>query len=147
MRQDEQERYARLQYLLEKSSAYANVIKDRIDMVKLKSKSSSSKPSAKSAQAGQKRRRGAVAASHVRHVKGKGGDDAEVETKEEEAFVQPDLVTGAKLKDYQLEGVAWMVSLYENGISGILGKRFRYFYSTCANKPSAADEMGLGKVS
>ncbi|EIN06874.1 hypothetical protein PUNSTDRAFT_90611 [Punctularia strigosozonata HHB-11173 SS5] len=42
---------------------------------------------------------------------------------------QPALVTGAKMKDYQLQGLAWMKSLYENGISGIL-----------------ADEMGLGKT-
>ncbi|KAL4244660.1 hypothetical protein ABKN59_010304 [Abortiporus biennis] len=52
---------------------------------------------------------------------------------EEEAalqrFDQPALITGAKLKDYQLEGVAWMAGLYQNGISGIL-----------------ADEMGLGKT-
>jgi len=40
------------------------------------------------------------------------------------AFVQPafKLVTGAKLRDYQLEGFAWMVSLWENGISGIWGE-------------------------
>jgi ATP-dependent DNA helicase len=43
---------------------------------------------------------------------------------------QPALITGAKLRDYQLAGVQWMVSLYENGLNGIL-----------------ADEMGLGKVS
>lgn len=42
---------------------------------------------------------------------------------------QPALITGAKLKPYQLAGVQWMVSLYENGLNGIL-----------------ADEMGLGKV-
>lgn len=42
---------------------------------------------------------------------------------------QPVLVTGATLRDYQLEGVAWLVSLYENGLNGIL-----------------ADEMGLGKT-
>jgi ATP-dependent DNA helicase len=35
---------------------------------------------------------------------------------------QPALVTGAKLKDYQLEGVEWMISLDQNGISGILGE-------------------------
>jgi ATP-dependent DNA helicase len=45
------------------------------------------------------------------------------------AFEQPKLVSGTKLKDYQLEGVAWMAGLHENGISGIL-----------------ADDMGLGKV-
>jgi len=43
-------------------------------------------------------------------------------------FIQPkNLANGCKLKDYQLEGVRWLVSLYENGVSGIL-----------------ADEMGLG---
>ena len=36
-------------------------------------------------------------------------------------FLQPALVTGGKLKDYQLEGVEWMVSLDKNGVSGILG--------------------------
>jgi ATP-dependent DNA helicase len=62
------------------------------------------------------------------------GDDAEVEDEErgaeEYTFAQPALVTGAKLRDYQLAGVQWMISLYENGLNGIL-----------------ADEMGLGKVS
>jgi len=43
-------------------------------------------------------------------------------------FIQPkNLSVDCKLKDYQLEGVRWLVSLYENGVSGIL-----------------ADEMGLG---
>lgn len=63
-------------------------------------------------------------------------------------FLQPTLVTGGKLKDYQLDGVEWMVSLDKNGVSGILGT-YRSFYAsdawlTCA---SVADEMGLGKVS
>jgi len=45
-------------------------------------------------------------------------------------FIQPkNLRSGCILKDYQLEGVRWLVSLYENGVSGIL-----------------ADEMGLGKT-
>lgn len=33
------------------------------------------------------------------------------------------------LRDYQLQGMEWMVSLWENGLNGILG-----------------DEMGLGKT-
>jgi ATP-dependent DNA helicase len=36
-------------------------------------------------------------------------------------YDQPVLVTGGKLKNYQLEGLQWMVSLDQNGISGILG--------------------------
>lgn len=42
---------------------------------------------------------------------------------------QPSLLTGAVMKDYQLEGLEWLISLYENGLNGIL-----------------ADEMGLGKT-
>lgn len=43
--------------------------------------------------------------------------------------LQPSILTGATLHDYQLEGVAWLKSLYENGLNGIL-----------------ADDMGLGKT-
>lgn len=42
---------------------------------------------------------------------------------------QPDMVTGGTMRKYQLEGLEWLVSLYENGLNGIL-----------------ADEMGLGKT-
>lgn len=42
---------------------------------------------------------------------------------------QPKLVTGGVMRSYQLEGLEWLLSLYENGINGIL-----------------ADEMGLGKT-
>lgn len=53
----------------------------------------------------------------------------DVDVNDTRIFKQPQLITGTKLKDYQLEGVAWMAGLHENGISGIL-----------------ADDMGLGKV-
>jgi ATP-dependent DNA helicase len=42
---------------------------------------------------------------------------------------QPKLVTGGTLRSYQLEGLEWLISLYNNGLNGIL-----------------ADEMGLGKT-
>lgn len=45
------------------------------------------------------------------------------------ATEQPSLVTGGKMRDYQLEGLEWMKSLWMNGLCGIL-----------------ADEMGLGKT-
>ena len=36
-------------------------------------------------------------------------------------FIQPPLLAnGCILKDYQLEGVRWLTSLFENGVSGIL---------------------------
>lgn len=42
---------------------------------------------------------------------------------------QPALVSGGTMRKYQLEGLEWLISLYENGLNGIL-----------------ADEMGLGKT-
>lgn len=39
------------------------------------------------------------------------------------------LLTGGRLKSYQLKGVKWMISLWQNGLNGIL-----------------ADQMGLGKT-
>ncbi|EEB09542.2 ATP-dependent DNA helicase Snf21 [Schizosaccharomyces japonicus yFS275] len=42
---------------------------------------------------------------------------------------QPSILVGGKLKEYQLKGLQWMISLYNNHLNGIL-----------------ADEMGLGKT-
>ncbi|CAL1697367.1 unnamed protein product [Somion occarium] len=42
---------------------------------------------------------------------------------------QPGILVGGTLKDYQIKGLQWMVSLYNNRLNGIL-----------------ADEMGLGKT-
>lgn len=47
----------------------------------------------------------------------------------EEITMQPSILIGGKLKDYQLKGLQWMISLYNNNLNGIL-----------------ADEMGLGKT-
>ncbi|CAI7642792.1 unnamed protein product [Penicillium pancosmium] len=45
------------------------------------------------------------------------------------ATQQPVLITGGKMRTYQLEGLEWLKTLWMNGLSGIL-----------------ADEMGLGKT-
>lgn len=47
----------------------------------------------------------------------------------EEIKVQPGLLVGGTLKEYQVKGLQWMISLYNNNLNGIL-----------------ADEMGLGKT-
>ena len=47
--------------------------------------------------------------------------DAKVRAGTKPIFVQPsNLAPGCILKDYQLEGVRWLASLFENGVSGIL---------------------------
>jgi ATP-dependent DNA helicase len=50
--------------------------------------------------------------------------DEEIEVEAPPKFKQSSLITGATLKDYQLDGVEWMVSLDQNGASGILGLFF-----------------------
>lgn len=47
----------------------------------------------------------------------------------EEVTRQPSILVGGTLKEYQLKGLQWMVSLFNNHLNGIL-----------------ADEMGLGKT-
>ncbi|GME86010.1 unnamed protein product [Ambrosiozyma monospora] len=47
----------------------------------------------------------------------------------EKIIKQPSILVGGTLKEYQLRGLEWMVSLYNNHLNGIL-----------------ADEMGLGKT-
>ena len=47
----------------------------------------------------------------------------------EEVNRQPSILVGGTLKEYQLKGLQWMISLYNNNLNGIL-----------------ADEMGLGKT-
>ncbi|PSS00932.1 SNF2 family N-terminal domain-domain-containing protein [Coniella lustricola] len=47
----------------------------------------------------------------------------------EEVTEQASILVGGKLKEYQVKGLQWMISLYNNNLNGIL-----------------ADEMGLGKT-
>jgi ATP-dependent helicase STH1/SNF2 len=47
----------------------------------------------------------------------------------EDVTRQPGLLVGGTLKEYQIKGLQWMISLYNNNLNGIL-----------------ADEMGLGKT-
>ncbi|CCK70440.1 RSC chromatin remodeling complex ATPase subunit STH1 KNAG_0E01780 [Huiozyma naganishii CBS 8797] len=47
----------------------------------------------------------------------------------EKVTKQPSMLVGGTLKEYQIRGLEWMVSLYNNNLNGIL-----------------ADEMGLGKT-
>ena len=52
-----------------------------------------------------------------------------LEARTAETTDQPKLVSGGKMRDYQLEGLTWLTCLYSIGLNGIL-----------------ADEMGLGKT-
>lgn len=74
----------------------------------------------------------AVAAMLTRSKEGEKIEDANLTEEERLEKQQKELVpllTGGKLKSYQLKGVKWLISLWQNGLNGIL-----------------ADQMGLGKT-
>jgi ATP-dependent helicase STH1/SNF2 len=115
----EQTRNDRLSYLIQQTDAYILQI---ADMVKTeKEKAGLAGPSHSVAGGGpQPQQQGMSSRARLYY------QDAHRRTEE---VVQPALLKGGELKEYQLTGLQWMVSLYNNNLSGIL-----------------ADEMGLGKT-
>lgn len=80
----------------------------------------------------QNKAKRAVAAMLTRSKEGTASEDASLSKEERAEKEQAELVpllTGGKLKPYQLKGVKWLISLWQNGLNGIL-----------------ADQMGLGKT-
>jgi ATP-dependent DNA helicase len=139
-------RMARLNFLLEKSSLYAKILTTRINQQQTDSANKAVKKTAQAqatAPVGAKTRKRARQddsydiAEHIdtdalekaskRAKADKVAPASAVEEPVRHAMEQPALITGATLKDYQLDGVQWITSLWENGLNGIL-----------------ADEMGLG---
>ncbi len=58
-----------------------------------------------------------------------GGGEGHKDSTKSSDVVQPSIMRGGDLKEYQLEGLKWLISLHENNLNGIL-----------------ADDMGLGKT-
>lgn len=118
----------RFSYLLGQTELFQHFIdikKDRDpEFAKLLEQTQSKAKKGKKGGAGEARRR-----------KTEKEEDEELlgeDEQEEEAFVfdeSPAYVKGGKMRDYQVQGLNWMISLYQHGINGIL-----------------ADEMGLGKT-
>ncbi|GKD55314.1 ATP-dependent DNA helicase DDM1, partial [Tanacetum coccineum] len=74
----------------------------------------------------------AVATMLARSYEGISYEDINLSKEERAEKEQAELVplmTGGKLKPYQVKGVKWLISLWQNGLNGIL-----------------ADQMGLGKT-
>ncbi|KAH9622510.1 hypothetical protein KSS87_005654, partial [Heliosperma pusillum] len=86
----------------------------------------------KASQYDDKKAKRAVAAMLTRSNEGAAAEDTDLTEEERTAKEQAELIpllTGGKLKSYQIKGVKWLISLWQNGLNGIL-----------------ADQMGLGKT-
>ncbi|KAJ8545834.1 hypothetical protein K7X08_018417 [Anisodus acutangulus] len=120
------------EFLLEKmDNITTNVVEDEEKSGKETKKGRGSKRKATTSYNDKKAKR-AVAAMLTRSKEGVPIEDATLTEEErfekEQAELVP-LLTGGKLKSYQLKGVKWLISLWQNGLNGIL-----------------ADQMGLGKT-
>ena len=120
-----------LDTLLSKASEYSNFISNDLEelqaamaenarkKVERSEKRSSKKRKAEGKDSARKKsKRGATSDQALKSALVK---DAKVRAGSKPIFVQPpNLSEDCTLKDYQLEGVRWMASLFENGVSGIL---------------------------
>ena len=102
------------------------MLKDYLETAKLKATAPTTKGSPKKSRKTNKRSRAIQSEDGeelpLKRTRIKGGDSSVGPSASSgPRLAQPALVTGGTLKDYQLEGVEWMISLDQNGISGILG--------------------------
>ncbi|KAJ1490316.1 SNF2 family N-terminal domain-containing protein, partial [Baffinella frigidus] len=117
------ERVKMLDNLLQKAAAYTAFLRGRmkeVAVVKEKADQVHAEHAATEAK-GKKKAKGPAKEEEEVKVEKKDGVDRDSR--------QPKLVTGGVMRTYQIEGMVWMMALYENGLNGIL-----------------ADEMGLGKT-
>lgn len=67
----------------------------------------------------------------TQHVNGDDDDEEEDEAENNKAKAifrfenSPSYIKGGAMRDYQVRGLNWMISLYENGINGILADEVR----------------------
>ena len=124
--------------MLSKASEYSSFISADLEQLQA---DMAERAQEKMDKSGKRKKKNSKGGKSKKKTKGNSGEalksafekDNQVRTTNKELkaiFVQPpNLTKSCTLKDYQLEGVRWLASLYENGVSGIL-----------------ADEMGLGKT-
>ena len=127
-----------LDFLLSKASQYSNFIARDLDELQDSLTADAKKKMERMEKKSKKRKKGESGGSRKKSKSSSSGEalksaqekHAKINAGTKPIFIQPpNLADGCILKDYQLEGVRWLVSLFENGVSGIL-----------------ADEMGLGKT-
>ncbi|XP_031255151.1 ATP-dependent DNA helicase DDM1 [Pistacia vera] len=134
--------FTKLDELLTQTQMYTEFLLDNMEDITNNGVEQESEPVMKKKGRGSKRKaatqcntRKAKRAVAAMLTRSKEGGIAEDESLNEEERVHKEqrelvpLLTGGKLKSYQIKGVKWLISLWQNGLNGIL-----------------ADQMGLGKT-
>lgn len=143
--------FSKLDQLLNQTKIYSQFLLERMDDIamgpcekeddKEDAKDIKKKPVGRVAAGKAKRAKEAKEAMHAQLAKVEEAEAEEEAVLEETKFMTEEernykeqqeicpLLTGGRLKGYQLKGIKWMISLWQNGLNGIL-----------------ADQMGLGKT-
>lgn len=128
---DNDKQVNQLEFLLSKASEYSNFIARDLEelqqdmannarrvVMKAEKKEKKRKSEAGGKATGKKQKTSKTSSKALASAQEK---DAKIRAGSRPIFVQPpNLAEGCTLKDYQLEGVRWLASLFENGVSGIL---------------------------
>jgi SWI/SNF-related matrix-associated actin-dependent regulator of chromatin subfamily A member 5 len=125
MKSIEQSKIERLKFLLKQTEIFAHFLVGNKSM-------SEEHHLTKEKHAIRKRNKNVSKQENINLIKSikDNSDDMELESQNiTRLYYQPSTLTGGKLNDYQMDGLNWLISLYETGLNGIL-----------------ADEMGLGKT-
>ncbi|KAJ8493038.1 hypothetical protein OPV22_014759 [Ensete ventricosum] len=144
---DHELRFSKLDELLTQTQLYSEFLLEKMDDITFHNNSENTaevEDEAKGKKTGRGRKRKpasqynngkaktAVRAMLRRSHEAMAPEDAglteEDKAEKEQSELVP-LMTGGKLKSYQIKGVKWLISLWQNGLNGIL-----------------ADQMGLGKT-
>ncbi|KAF9678332.1 hypothetical protein SADUNF_Sadunf07G0023900 [Salix dunnii] len=134
--------YTRLDDLLTQTQLYSEFLLEKMDQITANGVEQEDEPAKRSRGRGSKRKaaaqynsrkaKRAVTAMLTRSKEVENTEDANLNEEERLEKEQRELVpllTGGRLKSYQIKGVKWLISLWQNGLNGIL-----------------ADQMGLGKT-
>ncbi|XP_021273961.1 ATP-dependent DNA helicase DDM1 isoform X2 [Herrania umbratica] len=134
--------FTRLDELLTQTQMYSEFLLEKMEDITFIGAEPEAEAAQKKRGRGSKRRaanqynnrkaKRAVAAMLTRSKEAEKTEDVNLTEEEKIEKEQRELVpllTGGKLKSYQLKGVKWLISLWQNGLNGIL-----------------ADQMGLGKT-
>jgi len=122
----DEERYEKLKELLNQSKQYSDWLKTKMEQSENeRAKELQARKEADKQGKGNKRRSSTATRNEVKKMK------REVRSHDGRTIPdeQPILISGGIMREYQIEGLQWMINLDQNGINGIL-----------------ADEMGLGKT-
>ncbi|CAN6309562.1 unnamed protein product [Urochloa humidicola] len=145
---DPETRYSKLDELLTKTQLFSQFLLEKMDQIADQEvvEPQAEEPPAEEKKKGRGRKRKASAAPRYNDKKAKTAVAAMLTRSREERLAEDStlteeerwnkeqanlvpLMTGGKLKSYQIKGVKWLISLWQNGLNGML-----------------ADQMGLGKT-